>query len=113
MLMKLIERLRKKSPRKLPSDLWQLGREAREVVLARTGRFMAGTLSAAEARRMILEKPWAGLRAHIAYAQAMLDGEPTAASHALFEVYRREVRANRRRLAPPFARRLLRLRPWR
>jgi hypothetical protein len=106
MLKKLLGRLRRRSR----GDPWQL---AREVVLARTARFLTGTLSAAEARRMVLEKLSAGVRAHIAYALAVLDGEPAAASHAFFEVYRREVRANRKRLAQPLARRLLRLKLWR
>jgi hypothetical protein len=81
-----------------PTDLWQFGLDVREVMLTRIGHAIAGTLSAAEARRMILEKVSAGARAQLVYAQKLRDGSPSAAGRAAFEVYRREVQSNRKRL---------------
>jgi hypothetical protein len=93
-LLSRLIRLRRPSP----PDPWQLGVDAREVMLARITRWMTGTLTAAEARRMILEKASAGIRSHLAYGQALFDGNAASASRAFLEVYRREVRANRKRL---------------
>jgi hypothetical protein len=98
-----IDRLRRKSP----PDLRRLTRDAREVMLTRIARGMAGTLTAAEARRMVLEKGSAGLRAQLAYAQALLDGDAASAARAFFDVYHREVRSNRRRLREPWWRRVI------
>jgi hypothetical protein len=96
MLLKFIRRLRRKPP---PGpDLWQFGRDAREVMLARIWRGMTGHLSAAEARRMVLEKQSAAVRAQLAFARALLDGAPAAASRAFFDVYDRAVQSNRKRL---------------
>jgi hypothetical protein len=98
-----IDRLRRKSP----PDLWRLICDAREVMLTRIARGIAGTLSAAEARRMVLEKGSAGARAQLAYAQALLGGDASSAARAFFDVYHREVQSNRRRLREPWWRRLI------
>jgi hypothetical protein len=96
MLLKLIRRLRRKPPADL--DLWQFGRDVREVMGARLSRAMAGTLRAAEARRMVAEKQSAAVRAQLAYMQALLDGAPAAANRAAFDIYHRVVQSNRQRL---------------
>jgi len=59
---------------------------------------MTGDLSAAEARRMVLEKQSAGMRAQLAYARALLDGDPVSAGRGFFDIYHRAVRSNRKRL---------------
>jgi hypothetical protein len=94
MLAKLIGRLR----RKPAPDLLQFGLDAREVMLARIARGMIGKLTSAEARKMVLEKQSAGVRALLAYAQALLNRDLAAANRAFFDVYNREVQSNRRRL---------------
>jgi hypothetical protein len=70
----------------------------RDVIAARMARAMSGKLSAAEARLMIAEKQLAALRAQSAYMDAISKGYPASALHAYFDVYRRAVEANRRRL---------------
>jgi hypothetical protein len=64
----------------------------------RTLLALSGRLSAHEARRMVVEKQSAAMRAQFAYMQWLFDGRPAAASDAAFAVYQREVRSNRRRL---------------
>ena len=91
---RIIRRLRQKSP----PDVVQFGRDVGEVMSARISRAMTGDLSAAEARRMVLEKQSAGIRAHLAYTQALLKGDPAAASRGAFDIYHRAVKANRKRL---------------
>jgi hypothetical protein len=93
-----IDRLRRKSP----PDLWRLTLDAREVMRTRIARGLAGTLTATEARRMVLEKGSAGVRAQLAYAQAVLEGNLESAARAFFDAYHREVRSNRRRLRKPW-----------
>jgi hypothetical protein len=75
-----------------------IGLDAREVLLARITRGMTGILTSAEARKMVLEKQSAGIRAQLAYARALLDGDPAAANPAFFDVYHRDVQSNRKRL---------------
>jgi hypothetical protein len=84
---------------KSPADLWQFGLDSRNVILERTSRAMTGELSVAEARRMVLEKQSAAVRAQLAFTQALLKGDPALASRAFFDVYHRAVRSNRRRLS--------------
>jgi hypothetical protein len=91
---KLIGRLR----RKPAADLLQFGLDAREVMLARIARGMIGKLTSAEARKMVLEKQSAGVRALLAYAQVLLNRDLAAANRAFSDVYNREVQSNRRRL---------------
>jgi len=88
-------RRRKRNPE---PDLWRLGLHAREVMLARILLALGGRLSANEARRMVVEKQSAAWRAQLAYLKRLLEGEPSAASQAVFDIYHREVRSNRKRL---------------
>jgi hypothetical protein len=94
MLLQFIKRLRRKSP----PDLRQFGLDAAEVMRTRISCAIAGDLSAAEARRMVLEKLSAGMRAQFACTQALLKGNPAAAGRACFDIYQRAVQSNRKRL---------------
>jgi hypothetical protein len=94
----LIRRFMQHRRAKSPADLWQFGLDSRNVILERTSRAMTGELSVAEARRMVLEKQSAAVRAQLAYTQALLEGDPALASRAFFDVYHRAVRSNRKRL---------------
>lgn len=91
----LLRRLRRKSP----PDLWQFGRAVNEVVAARTLLAMSGKLSAAEARRMIEEKRLAASRAQFACTEAILKGRGASAPNVCFDVYKRAVESNRKRLS--------------
>ncbi len=93
-LYEFVRRLRRKSP----SNLWQFNLAVREVIAVRTLRAMTGELCAAEARRMIEEKRAAAVRAHLAFTEAILNGEATSAFGAYFDVYHRAVESNRKRL---------------
>jgi hypothetical protein len=73
-------------------------------MLERTLRAVRGELSAAEARRMLLEKQSAALRAQLACAQALVQGDPKSASRSVFDLYHRAVQANRKRLGKKRAR---------
>jgi hypothetical protein len=95
MRLNIVQRFR----RSAAPDLWQLGVDAREVMLARISRGLTGRLSAAETRRMVLEKQSAGIRAHYAYMQWLFSGQPAAANQAVFDIYHRAVRSNRKRLS--------------
>jgi hypothetical protein len=103
MARKLFGRLR----RKPPPNLRQFALDVQEVMLARITRGMNGTLSTAEARKMVLEKQAASIRAQMAHAKALLDGDPAAANRAFFDVYDREVQSNRRRLRKRWWHRLI------
>jgi hypothetical protein len=94
MRLKFVDRLKKRSR----PDLWSLSDGAREVILARLSRAMSGRLTAAESRRMIVEKQVAGMRAYFAWAHALLDGKPQSSSRAVFNIYHSAVQSNRRRL---------------
>src|SRR5258707_13721438 len=96
MLLKFIPRLKTRPPADL--DLWQFCLDVRAVMLARISRGMNGTLSAAEARRMVVEKQSAAVHAQLACVRALLDGAPASASRAVFDIYHRAVQANRKRL---------------
>jgi len=84
--------------RKAEPDLWRLGLDTREVMLARISLALSGRLTVHEARRMVAEKQSAACRAHFAYLQWLLQGEPAAAKEAAFDIYHRAVRSNRKRL---------------
>jgi hypothetical protein len=60
---------------------------------------MTGKLTATEACRMVEEKGWAAVRAQVACTEAILNGAPASAFRAYFDVYRRAVESNRRRLS--------------
>jgi len=84
--------------RKPPPNLWQFGLDVRDVIAARSLLAMAGKLSAAEARRMVEEKRWALVRAHIACTDAIIKGRSASAARDYFHVYKRAVESNRKRL---------------
>jgi len=65
---------------------------------ARSLLAMAGKLSAAEARRMVEEKRWALVRAHIACTDAIIKGRSASAARDYFDVYKRAAESNRKRL---------------
>jgi len=98
MRFKFIQRFIQRRGRKSPPDLWQFGLDVREVMLARISRAITGRLSAAEARRMVLEKQSASIRAQFAYMQALADGAPASAGRGFFDIYRQAVQSNRKRL---------------
>jgi hypothetical protein len=91
-------KLLRRPERESLSELCRLALDAQQVIIARMFRAVSGTLSATEARRMVLEKPSTAVRAQVAYAHATLGGDPAAGQRACFELYRQAVRANRRRL---------------
>jgi hypothetical protein len=70
-LFDFLLRLRRKSP----PTLWDFGLAVREVIAARMLRAMTSELTAAEAKRMIMEKQLAVMRAHLAYTESILNGE--------------------------------------
>ena len=88
-------RLRRKSP----PNLWQFGLAVHEVIAARTSLVMTGKLSAAEAHRMVEEKRLAVARAHMACTEAILNGKGALAPSVYFDVYKRAVESNRKRLS--------------
>ena len=96
-LKALFESLRPR--RKSSPDLLRFGLAAREVMLARLLRAMTGELTAAEARRMVEEKQLAAMHAQVAYTKAILNGEAASAPGRYFDVYRRAVESNRKRLS--------------
>jgi hypothetical protein len=93
-LSAFVRRLRRKSS----PDIGEFNIAVREVIAARTARAMTGQLSAAEARLMVAEKQMALVRAQFAYMNAISKGHAGSALDAYFDVYRRAVEANRRRL---------------
>jgi hypothetical protein len=88
-------RLRRKSQ----PNLWQLGLAVQEVIAVRTSLAMTGKLSAAEAHRMVEEKRLAVVRAYLGCAEAILNGQGASAPRVYFDVYRRAVESNRKRLS--------------
>jgi hypothetical protein len=91
-LFRLLQRRR--SP-----NLWQFGLAVHEVIAARTLLAMAGKLSAVEAHRMVEEKRLALLRAQFACAEAIIKGRSASAARDYFDVYKRAVESNRKRLS--------------
>jgi hypothetical protein len=79
-------------------DFVELAREAGEVIAARTNQALTGTLTAAEAHRMIAEKQAASVNAYFAFAKSCLSGNPQIAPYSSFQVFRKAVSGNRRRL---------------
>jgi hypothetical protein len=65
MRFKFIRRVNQRLRRKQHLDLWQFGLDVREVVWARTSQAIIGELSDTEARRMVIEKQSAALRAQL------------------------------------------------
>jgi hypothetical protein len=79
-------------------DLGQFGLDVREVMLERTSLAITGKLSEAEARRMVLEKQSAAIRAQLAYGRALMKGDPASGNREVFDIYRSAVQSNRKRL---------------
>jgi hypothetical protein len=77
----------------------QLGFDAQRVIALRVMRLMAGgTAGRAEAQRMVREKAVAFGEAQVAVAGALGSGK-SAAVYKVLGVYKKRVRANRRRLS--------------
>lgn len=87
---------------RLMTDAALLSAEAGAVIMLRSWRLMAGgAAAAAEAERMVGEKVAVGIELAGALAAAAATGRPhspEAATRKALTVYRRHVRANRRRL---------------
>jgi hypothetical protein len=79
-------------------DFAGLARDAGEVIAARTQQAMTGTLTAAEAHRMVAEKQVASVDAYFAFAESFWSGNPQAAPFSSFQVFRKAVSGNLRRL---------------
>ena len=63
-------------------EFTNFGRDACEVIGARTAKGITGTLSAAEAHRMVAEKQAAAVRAYFAFVEAVMHGEAHSAPTA-------------------------------
>jgi hypothetical protein len=84
----------------LTLDAFVLGIEAQQVIALRMAKFALGAdPHGHEARRMVTEKAKAAMEVHLDVVQAMATGDVAGASGRVLAVYRREVRANRRRLS--------------
>jgi hypothetical protein len=84
----------------LTLDAFVLGIEAQQVIALRMAKFALGAdPHGEEARRMVTEKAKAAMEAQMGVVQAMATGDVAGASGRVLAVYRREVRANRRRLS--------------
>jgi hypothetical protein len=84
----------------LTLDAAQFGLEAQNVIALRLMHLAGGGPAAqAEAQRMVTEKAETFLEAQLASAAAMLSGRGHSAPRQALGLYRRRVRANRRRLS--------------
>jgi hypothetical protein len=88
-------------------DFTKLAREAGEVIAARTTKAFSGSLGAGEAHRMVAEKQAAAMEAYLAFTKYALRGQISSASTASFNVFRKAVSSNRRRLRRRARRRLV------
>jgi hypothetical protein len=87
----------------LPFKAMRLGVEAQTVIGLRLMKLTLGGLAAVpEAERMITEKAWTALDAQAEFVSNTLTGRHHRASSRALALYRRRVRANRRRLTSPF-----------
>jgi hypothetical protein len=81
-------------------EAFELGIEAQHVIALRMAKFAMGAdPHGDEALRMVTEKARAAMEAQLGVVQAMAVGDVAGASGRALAVYRREVRANRRRLS--------------
>jgi hypothetical protein len=92
-------------PRKQPSllrlsfDVWRAGLEAQQVIALRLAKLARGGASAtSEASRMVSEKMAAAVEAQQSAATALLTGKAAQIPARTVALYRRKMRANRRRL---------------
>ena len=84
----------------LAAEAAQLGFDAQHVVALRIMRWATGGASGhAEAQRMMTEKSAALLEAQFAAAGALAGGKSAVVARKVLAVYRRRVRANKRRLS--------------
>jgi hypothetical protein len=84
---------------RLGMDMWMLGAEASSVIALRTLKLAAGNAAAAaEARLMVGEKIAAAMALSQRAALGQLGSSMPGAGSRMVAHYRREVRANRRRL---------------
>lgn len=80
-------------------DAWSLGTEASTVMALRTARIaMGGSGALVETNLMFAEKMQAGFELQIAALTGRLGTAPAGATRKAIGLYRRKVRANRRRL---------------
>jgi hypothetical protein len=80
-------------------DLWQASLEAQQVIGLRLAMLMGGSHAApAELSRMVSEKMAAALEAQHAAANAALTGNAALIPSRTIALYRRRMRANRKRL---------------
>ena len=79
----------------------QLGFDAQNVIAMRMMRFAAGDAGALnEVRRMVVEKVTASLEAQTAVASGIIVGQKdTVVADKVLRVFRKRVRANKRRLS--------------
>lgn len=92
-------RRRKPSLWTLPFDALALGFEAQQVIALRMARFATGKdPKGREARRMVTEKAKAAIDAQLGFARDVATGKAAGAPGRTLGLYRRKVRANRRRL---------------
>ena len=84
----------------LSLDTFTLGLEAQQVIALRLAKFATGgDPHGHEAQRMIFEKAEAAVDAHIGMVHALTTGTVELAPCRAIAIYRRKVRANRRRLS--------------
>jgi hypothetical protein len=84
---------------RLSFDFWRAGFEAQQVVALRLAKLARGGASATnEASRMGLEKIVTAVEAQQVAATALLTGKAAQIPARTVALYRRKVRANRRRL---------------
>ena len=85
---------------RLSLNLWQAGLEAQQVIGLRLAMLMSGNAAApAELSRMVPEKIAAALEAQQAAANAVLTGNAALIPSRTIALYRRKMRANRKRLS--------------
>ncbi len=85
---------------KLSVDTFWLGAEASQVVALRMMKLAGGGAgAAAEAQRMVTEKVAAAMAVQTELALGAMSGSPHAGPTKAVALYRRKVRANRRRLS--------------
>ena len=85
---------------RLSLNLWQASLEAQQVIGLRLAMLMSGNQAApAELSRMVPEKMAAALEAQQAAANAALTGNAALIPSRTIALYRRKMRANRKRLS--------------
>jgi hypothetical protein len=83
----------------LSFDIWRAGLEAQQVIALRLAKLARGGAAAtAETNRMVSEKMAAAVEAQRAAATALLTGRAAQIPTRTVALYRRKMRANRKRL---------------